>query len=231
MIALTRNGLQPEPRSPGVVASGAAAVARPGEQHAPASTPNAADVARDRSVEAPLDRGQKAALVILAKQAWERIRLVDDSVADLDTWRQEQATLACGRRISEAQVKHFSAIKRHFANLTGDAGQAFQSAMREGTEAERIAMMKLQEACAQRGLDMSYPASIARKQFKGAALKDLPAKKLWCLVFTIRNRRKPARAEKTVAPTKGQRTRDYTLKPAAPAAPKPTTVEEEGDPF
>jgi hypothetical protein len=228
MIALTRNGPTPAPQC-GPVETLVSAV----------SSYNAADRARDGSVEARLDNGQKTALVILAKQAWERVRLVDDTVTDFNSWRQEQAMEAVKCRISEARVGNFSALKRHFLNLAGKAGAAFNSAMRESTEAERIAFATLQRECAERELPLDYPAAIARKQFKGAALKDLNAKQLWCLVFTVRNRRKPAlKPGDAETRRKGdgekQRTRNYTLKRESQAvklAPAPQPDHEEDDPF
>lgn len=216
MISLTRNGPLPMTQ------------AEPAEAQLVGS--NAADRARDASVEARLTTGQKTALVLLARRAWERVRLVVEDIAGVDAWRQEQAVLACGSRISEARVKHFSMLKRHFADLAGKAGTAFTSAMREGTEAERIAMNTLERECASRGLRMDYPAAICRKQFK-CSLQDCTAKQLWCLVFTVRKRRKPE-TSKEVKPTgAGQRSRDYTLKrPPSKPASQPSAETEE-DPF
>lgn len=182
---------------------------------APAQTPpakparwNRADAAAEASIETPLKRGQVTALVILAKQAWTSLRQVRDDVPDFETWRQAEAVKACGHRISFALVKHFSALKRHFANIAGDSGKAFNSAMREGTEDKRIAMAKLAEACQERGLEMSYPAAICRRQFK-RSLEDASAKQTWCLVFTVRNRRKVGDAAPQAK---------ATAKPAAPSA-------------
>ena len=213
MIALTRNGPAPSDRSPHTACEDDAKphAARAGHDR---GKPNRAMECAANSIARPLERGAVTALVILARQAYDRIKPVTDGLPDLDTWRREQSVLACGRRISEATKADFSAIKRHLLNLAGQAGQAFRSAMREGTEAERVALVKLEQSCAERGLKMDYPAAIARRQFK-KSLQDCSAMQLWCLIFTVRNRRKAApKAE-------GQRSRDYTLKPAAPP----------GDPF
>lgn len=200
MITLTRHGPNFPPRetpAPGVVAPAAEGGAV-----------NAATRAAARSVEAPLSRGQKTALVLLAHEAWERVRVTDPDTPDEESWRHAAAVTACGHRISEAQVQHFSMLKRHFLDLAGKAGRAFQSAMRESTEAERIAAAVLASECAARGLPLDYPAAIARRQFK-RPLKDLTARQIWCLVFTVRNRRE--------APKSGQKSRPYTLRPTAAA--------------
>jgi hypothetical protein len=207
------------------------------ETPAPAREPqmpenNAAEHARWASVNKPLDRGQKSALVILAKQAWERVRLVNDDVGDFESWRQQESLKAAGVRISDALVKHFSILKRHFADLAGQAGKAFNSAMREGTEDKRIARHKLEEACEERGLQLSYPAAICRRQFK-RSLDDASAKQLWCLVFTVRNRRKPGEDVPQAKAPKGGQGRNYTVKRGAGAKkyqpPKPDA--DEPDPF
>ncbi len=185
------------PRDPSATPAFPAApvAAMPPTAHATTDAPakparwDRADAAAEASIETPLKSGQVTALVILAKQAWTSLRLVRDDVPDFETWRHAEARAVCKRRISEALVKHFSALKRHFASIAGDSGKAFNSAMREGSEDKRIAMAKLTEACQERGLEMSYPAAICRRQFK-RSLEDASAKQTWCLVFTVRNRRK-----------------------------------------
>lgn len=191
--------------------------------------PNRAEVARDNSLAKLLSSRQVQALVITAKQAWESVRKVRDDVGtDFAAWRQAEAVKVCGRRISQAVAGDFELLRSHFSNLAGHAGKAFKSAMRSTQEGERIALAKLEEECTKRDLPMSYPAAIAKRQFKKTNLADCSAKQLWCLVFTVRNRRDEVPAlPQSQAPGK---TREYTLKHKLPSQQVSESIDEV-DPF
>lgn len=194
--------------------------------------PNRAELARDNSLAKLLSSRQVSALVITAKQAWESVRKVRDDVGkDFAAWRQAEAVKVCGRRISQALAGDFELLRSHFRNLAGHAGAAYKSAMRSTQEGERIALAKLEEECALRDLPMSYPAAIARRQFKKTNLADCSAKQLWCLVFTVRNRRaETAPPESAAVPQAKGKAREYTLKHKLPSQQVSDSIDEV-DPF
>ena len=82
----------------------------------------------------------------------------------------------------------------HFLRIAREYDAANSAQLRAGTESRRIAEHKLREALRERGLAEEYAASICRRQFR-CALREANANQLWCLVFTIRNRRKPLHAQ------------------------------------
>jgi hypothetical protein len=155
---------------------------------------NRATELAENSVRKQLSRPQITALVILAKKAWTKHRVVNPDAPAFEDWRVEECRKACGARLSEAQQKDFSAIKSHFANIAGQSGKAFDSAMRSGTEKERIAHAVLKKDCAKAGVELSYASHICWAQFK-CKLEDATAKQLWCLVFTVRNRPNAGRSK------------------------------------
>lgn len=136
----------------------------------------------------PLTKNQKARLSILARQAAEKQGHSLKS-KDLAAFRQEHSIRACGLRISEASQKHWADIKSAFEDLAGRPEAAFSTQLREGDNKRRVALWKLTQALAQRGLAPAYAAAICRTQFK-CNLPEASAKQLWALFFTVTNRRK-----------------------------------------
>ena len=65
----------------------------------------------------------------------------------------------------------------------------FWTQLREGDNKRRVAMHKLTEALRAKELPLSYVAAICRAQFK-CSLEEASAKQLWCLFFTVTNRKK-----------------------------------------
>ena len=123
----------------------------------------------------PLTNEQKARLSILAREAFAKLN--PGSLAGMD------------RRITEAAQRDFLPLKAHFQDLGGKSGQALNTLLRAESEPQRIAMHKLTQECRYRKLSLSYPEAICRKQYH-CNLTQASAKQLWCLVFTIRKRRK-----------------------------------------
>lgn len=103
-------------------------------------------------------------------------------------FRQEQAEIAVGVRVSEALQKHWNDLKAHFEALIGESGAAFSTLMKAHSNGQRQAWHKLHVALRERGLDENYAGAIARSQFK-KELTGLSEKQLWCIYFTITNRR------------------------------------------
>jgi hypothetical protein len=151
----------------------------------PTRYPNAADRSAGSFPHQPLSRNQKAELSMLARSAWEKFQRPGDE----HQWRHEQAAKACGKRISQASQRDYLPIRAHFRDLLGQSDRAFRDLMAVDTEPQRIAMAKLRHECTARKLPLDYPAAICRKQFR-CSLAQATAKQLWCLIFTIRNRRK-----------------------------------------
>lgn len=135
----------------------------------------------------PLSKNQKTRLSILAREAAiaQRISLAK---TDLDAWRHEESIRACGLRISEASQQHWPDLKAAFELLAGKPEKAFETQFREGDNKRRVALHKLTGALQSKGLHPSYAASICHAQFK-CAIEDATAKQLWCLFFTVSNRK------------------------------------------
>jgi hypothetical protein len=136
----------------------------------------------------PLTHEQKARLSILAREAAiAQGRSLKKQ--DLDEFRHELAIHACKRRISEATQSDWADLKSAFQDAAGKPEAAFRTQMREGDNKRRVAMHKLTTALAAKGLAPAYAGSICRAQFK-CPLEEATAKQIWCLFYTVQNRRK-----------------------------------------
>lgn len=132
-----------------------------------------------------LTKNQKSRLAILAREAFAAQKVIGVSFED---WRHDVAIRACGNRISEATQSQWADLKAAFQDLAGQPDKALNTHLRDADNKRRVAMHKLTTALTERGLDMSYAASISRTQFK-CELDSASAKQLWCLFFTVTNRR------------------------------------------
>jgi hypothetical protein len=135
----------------------------------------------------PLSKEQKARLSILARKAAE-VQGITGGYKAADAWRHEISIKACGVRISEATQCHWADLKSAFEDLGGRPEKAFQTQMREGDNKRRVAMWKLTQALAAKGLQTAYAGVICRAQFK-CQLEEASAKQLWCLFYTVTNRK------------------------------------------
>lgn len=133
-----------------------------------------------------LSNEQKARLSILARAAYQHQKVQGMTVEE---WRHEISIRACGCRISEAVQDHWADLKSAFEDLAGKPEKAFKTQLREGDNKRRVAMHKLTTALAAKGLHLSYAASICKTQFK-CGLEEASAKQLWCLFYTVTNRRR-----------------------------------------
>lgn len=133
-----------------------------------------------------LSREQKARLSILARQAYDHQKVQG---IPLDEWRHDVSIQSCGVRISEACQSHWADLKSAFQDLAGQPEKAFQTQLREGDNNRRIALHKLTTAIKERNLHFSYAESICLAQFK-VPIAQATAKQIWCLFFTVTNRRK-----------------------------------------
>lgn len=107
-------------------------------------------------------------------------------------WRHVEQGKAVGKQslLDCTSECDFLRLCAHFLRIAREYDAANSAQLRAGTESRRIAEHKLREELRERGLAEEYAASICRRQFR-CALREANAKQLWCLVFTIRNRRKP----------------------------------------
>lgn len=164
-----------------------------GDGHRPTLQPiptakHAEDAACPDAAWRRLTNYQKGRLSMLARKASVKCGISSHEETE---WRREQSILACGCRISEATQAHWADLKSRFQDLAGEVEKAFQTQMREGDNKRRVAMWKLTQALNAKGLQTTYAAAICRAQFK-CALEDASAKQLWCLFYTVTNRKKSA---------------------------------------
>jgi len=93
---------------------------------------------------------------------------------------------------------HYGRLVAHFQALGGNAAAATRTLVRDADNDRRIARYKLDEALRERGLREEYAAAICRRQYR-CGLDGANARQLWSLLYTIRNRRKPASAPAAAA--------------------------------
>lgn len=146
---------------------------------------NAAERAEAGGESSPLSRFQKMLLAKTARRAWAACGSPPPGEAE---WRREQSLKAAGVRISTARQSDYTSLRAHFLDLARQYDKAFRALVESPKNKARIAHYHLKKSCAERGLPLNYPASICHRQFK-CSLDEATAKQLWCLVFTIRNRR------------------------------------------
>lgn len=133
-----------------------------------------------------LSRFQKMLLARSARRAWIALGSPPPGEAE---WRREQSLKAAGVRISTARQSDYAVLRAHFLDLLRQYTRAFRTLVAAEKNKARIALFHLKKSCAERDLPLSYPESICRRQFR-CYLDEATAKQIWCLVFTIRNRRK-----------------------------------------
>jgi len=148
------------------------------------------------SIGGPLDHGQKARICILAREAYDSL---GTSFLPFDAWRQMEQQNAVGKdSLRDCVQADYLKLRAHFEELAGESGRAVETHLADAMKPGAIALLKLREACAERGLKMEYPGAICRRQYK-CAIEEANASQLWQLVFTVRNRRKPIDLEAALA--------------------------------
>ena len=149
----------------------------------------------------PLSNMQKREISIAARRAYdvwaerEAFELINPELsrtACFEAWRHVEQGKACGvQSLRAATQAHYGRLLAHFQALGGNPVAAARTATRDADNDRRIARYKLDQALAERGLAAEYASAICRQQFR-RTLAEATAKQLWCLVFTVRNRKKPA---------------------------------------
>lgn len=142
----------------------------------------------------PLGNQQKAALCILAREAFEAVhRRAPASQAEFDAWRRDQQQRAIGESsLTLAKQSDFSRLQAHFLDLKGESGRAFNALMKPAVTDTAQARAVLARELRKAGLAEEYAASICQRKHK-CALAEATPKQLWDLVFTVRNRAAKAR--------------------------------------
>lgn len=158
---------------------------------------------------APLSHNQKRYLSQLSdrvfNQAAARARGRGETPAE-DTktraeFRHQEVIKAAGKvGLRCCSQDDYKRVEAHFLALLGETGKAFNAHMRAETEPRRVAEAKVIEACERFGFRLAYAEAICRNQNHGAGLNDVPANRLWNIVYTINNRgRARLRKERTAA--------------------------------
>lgn len=161
---------------------------------------------------APLNNDQKRYLAQLARRAWNLAcarargagevlpedgeRFADPLLNDHDAWRHHQVAAACGKLgLRCCSQDDYGAVKAHFLNLLGQPDRALNADVHGGKEANdrRIVEWKILQECKRLGLQVSYAEAICRAQNRGKGITEidhgpLGTKRLWAVLFTIRNR-------------------------------------------
>lgn len=150
---------------------------------APGAAPVAVRRMPPQRLGGPLSNEQKARLCILSNEAHDF-----DGPLDADEFRHEQVKLATGKPgLTACTQDDWNLLHAHFLALVGRSGEAFNAAMKHGTEPQRVAMHKLHEALRRAQLPMAYAAAICRRQYKCEPDAASP-RQLWNLIFTVNNR-------------------------------------------
>ncbi len=150
-----------------------------------------------------LSKDQKRAIAQLARQAYqawpereafEAINAGRSRTDCFESWRHVEQGKACGMQsLRDCTQAHYGRLVAHFKALAGDAAGAARTLARDADNDRRIARYKLDEALRERGLRTEYAASICRRQNR-CELDAATARQIWRLVYTVRNRRRPAAA-------------------------------------
>lgn len=177
------------PFDPDAHAAAAAQVTSYATPLAAAAEADRIDPASERGLSRPLDKEAKWQLVKVAKAA---LRLMIEA-GDLEegtcfeTWRQAEARKATGGpSISEACVRHYQLIRAHFLDLQRKHAAAAAARKKAEVAALEIARNALR-TLAQTRQDWQAAQTIASRFYKGTDLRDLSAKQVWSVVFTLRN--------------------------------------------
>ena len=135
----------------------------------------------------PLTRTQKSLLSQLARKA-AAAQGAPTHGGDHDEWRRDVCVTACGLRISEAKQRHYATLKAAFLMGMKEHEKALKTFTDDADNARRVAMFKLQKVLEKKELPLAYAENIAFTQFK-RNLCQLSAKEIWCLFFTVTNRK------------------------------------------
>jgi len=151
----------------------------------------------------PLSRAQKAALCLLAREAFAVVfGHPPETPATLDTWRHAEQRQAIGLdSLRTAGQHHYRPLLAHFLHLKGESGRAFDLLRAEQTSELDLAKAKLRAACTRAGKTWAYAEAICKHQHRGLTIDELrDPRPIWRLVFTLTSRRHAAHRRQRSAP-------------------------------
>lgn len=149
-----------------------------------------APAVEDKGLSRPLDNETKWRLVRVAQAAWDVLMTAGKIPAGVrfEAWRKAEARKATGGvSISEASVKHEGLIQGHFLRLKGDVEAAQAAEERTAVKGLEIARNALKRTLRENRQDWQAARTIAGRFYKGTELRDLTAKQVWSVVYTLRN--------------------------------------------
>lgn len=139
---------------------------------------------------AALSNEQKAALVMMAREAFEKQG--HRTGMAFDEWRYEQTEIACGKASLRAATNgDYKSIEAHFKMIAGKPRAAVRAAIAAQTQDRTFARAKL-DAEIVKVSDVlpnarNYAAGFLRNA-RNVELDDATATQLWSAVFLIRRR-------------------------------------------
>lgn len=137
---------------------------------------------------APLSNGQKAALCILARAAWD----ISGSPLPLEEWRREEQQRAVHiRSLRECTNQDYKPLRAHFEDLLGRSDRAFRSAMKAEVEPKSWALHCLYRECSKVKSEMPHSLAYVRGFLlnkRGVTLEEADVKSLWHALFTLRRK-------------------------------------------
>jgi len=135
---------------------------------------------------APLNHNQKRYLSQLARKAWE---LADREVGTAEEFRHAEVARASGKAgLRCCSQDDYKRVEAHFLDLCGETQKAFNAHVRAETEPRRQAEAVLRRELARFALTWNYAEAICRNQNRGAVISEVSERRIWNLVYTIRNR-------------------------------------------
>ncbi len=136
-----------------------------------------------------LSNEQKARLCMLSRQAFAVVHGRDPATtAEADAFRHAEVEKATGKHGLTLCVQgDYKTIEAWLLDLAGMSGAAFEAQLAQGTEAKRLALYKLDEACKAAEKTLAYAAAICRSKHK-CALGDATSNQIWKLVFEMKKR-------------------------------------------
>lgn len=147
---------------------------------------------------APLSHTQKRYLSQLSDKAFARASAEADGQYFYDDlpatkareqYRHDQVVQACGKiGLRCCSQDDYKLVEAHFLHLVGEDGKALNAHVQAATEPVRVAQSVLRRELAAARLDWAYAEKICRQQNQGQPISQVAERRVWNLVYTVRNR-------------------------------------------
>lgn len=156
----------------------------------------------NKTMSGPLSKLQKRQIAIAAtrayeawpeREAFEAINSDLSKTARFEAWRHVEQGKACGvQHMRQMAQEHFAAVLAHFQAIGGHDQAATRTRARGADNGRRIALYKVRQELAAKGLSEGYAAAICQAKYK-CPLADASREQLWKIFFDLKNRRKAER--------------------------------------